>query len=639
MKKSLRIISVILSALMLMSIFAVMPVSAADKSVVMTGAKTGKIGSCEWVFSELDKKLIITGNGATPDLNISDKPWQEFESDIEIVEVQDGITVIGERFFNSLFKLKKAIIADSVTEIKFCAFTNCYELEEVKLPASLKILESSAFDYTALKSVTLPEGLEEIQSSAFYGCTNLQDVTVPASVKFIEQSAFVNTGMKSITILGKNTDLQEHSVGYTYGLIDDKNVFKPVEDFNIICDKDSLAQKYKEKLAGEIPPETNITWSFDSSTGTLTLSGTGETPVVNDAYPAPWKEHLDKITKLVVNEGITAINWVGDCRELYEVSLPDSLEKINKNAFDTYNELHSLKFGKGLKEIGSYAFSGCDLYNLTLPDSVKKIGEGAFSYNASLSKVNLGKGVEEIGEIAFYECSMMSVSIPKNVKTIGKKAFGYYYDERWVPDSEDGHTNYDDFLKTYFTVYADAGSAGAKYAMNNGAVLITGTVSLNKKSVSLKAGKVFKLTKKNYYGSYSFKSSNKKIATVDKDGKVVALKKGTATITFTAKKAGGDIKLTCKVKVTSNPTIKIGKKKFKKSTRYSIKKGKSLTVKITGKASTVKNTYKTSNKKIAKITSKKTAAKVKIKAYKKKGKATITLVVNGVTFKIKVKVK
>lgn len=60
---------------------------------------------------------------------------------------------------------------------------------------------------------------------------------------------------------------------------------------------------------------------------------------------------------------------------------------------------------------------------------------------------------------------------------------------------------------------------------------------------------------------------------------------------------------------------------------------------ITGKASSVKNKYATTNKKIAKITSKTTAKKVMIKAYKKKGNATIIIKVNGVAFKIKVKVK
>ena len=97
-------------------------------------------------------------------------------------------------------------------------------------------------------------------------------------------------------------------------------------------------------------------------------------------------------------------------------------------------------------------------------------------------------------------------------------------------------------------------------------------------------------------------------------------------------------KLTCKVKVISSPIIKIGKKNYNKKITYSVKQNKKLIVKITGKASSVNNKYKTSNKKIAKIISKLSAKKLTIKAYKNKGKAVVTLKVNGVVFKIKVKV-
>ena len=154
------------------------------------------------------------------------------------------------------------------------------------------------------------------------------------------------------------------------------------------------------------------------------------------------------------------------------------------------------------------------------------------------------------------------------------------------------------------------------------------------KKLSLKAGKRKTLTIKNGKVK-NWKSSNAKVVTV-KNGKITTLKKGNAIITATLTSGR---KLTCKVKVTSSPTIKIGKKKFNKKTTYSVKRGKKLTVTIAGKAPTMRNVYKTSNKKIAKITSKSTAQKVVIKAYKKKGKVTLTLKVNGVSFKIKVNVK
>lgn len=156
---------------------------------------------------------------------------------------------------------------------------------------------------------------------------------------------------------------------------------------------------------------------------------------------------------------------------------------------------------------------------------------------------------------------------------------------------------------------------------------------LSKTSVSLKAGATKTLTVSGGKAK-SWNSSKNSVVKV-KNGKITALKKGTAKITVTLTNGK---KLTCNVKVTTSPSIKINGKKFKSSKTYSVKKGKKLKVAVTGKASSVKNVYKSSNKKIAKVISPVSAKNIKIKAYKK-GKATVTVKVNGVNFKIKVKVK
>ncbi len=158
-------------------------------------------------------------------------------------------------------------------------------------------------------------------------------------------------------------------------------------------------------------------------------------------------------------------------------------------------------------------------------------------------------------------------------------------------------------------------------------------ISLNKNSVSLNSGKTCTLKVKNSKVSV-WLSSNPSVATV-KNGKVTALKKGSAKIYAVL---NNNKHLVCSVKVKNNPTIKVNGKKFNAKKTYTVKKGKKLTVKITGKATTVKNSYKSTNGKIAKITSKTNAKKLTVKAYKK-GKATISVKINGVTYKIKVKVK
>lgn len=69
--------------------------------------------------------------------------------------------------------------------------------------------------------------------------------------------------------------------------------------------------------------------------------------------------------------------------------------------------------------------------------------------------------------------------------------------------------------------------------------------ALNKTSLKLKKGKTYQLKTKNVKGTVTWKSSNKKIATVSKKGKVTAKKAGSTVIKATYKKErkGKDIKV------------------------------------------------------------------------------------------------
>ena len=113
------------------------------------------------------------------------------------------------------------------------------------------------------------------------------------------------------------------------------------------------------------------------------------------------------------------------------------------------------------------------------------------------------------------------------------------------------------------------------------------------------------------------------------------MKKGTATITAVLKDGS---ELTYTVKVSNSPSLTVGDKKYNKKTTYTVKKNKTLKVKITGKASSVKNVYTSADPAVAKVTSKASASTVKIKGLKS-GSTTVTVRVNGVNYKIKIKVK
>ena len=73
----------------------------------------------------------------------------------------------------------------------------------------------------------------------------------------------------------------------------------------------------------------NLAWAFEDSTGTLTISGTG------DITKAPWKNLKNEIKVIEVEEGVTSIceEAFANCRNLETVVIPSTIEKIGKKAF------------------------------------------------------------------------------------------------------------------------------------------------------------------------------------------------------------------------------------------------------------------------------------------------------------------
>ncbi len=174
---------------------------------------------------------------------------------------------------------------------------------------------------------------------------------------------------------------------------------------------------------------------------------------------------------------------------------------------------------------------------------------------------------------------------------------------------------------------------GKKQTRNYGSKL-KATIKLNVSSITLKRKQATTKVKVSMaYGDSikSWASSNKKIVTVDKKGKIKAgTKTGTAKITVTLK-SGKKATLKVKVQTAKVKTTKISGLKKK----LTIKKGKSVTLKpvVSPITSQEKVTYRSSNKKIATVSSK------GVVKGRRKGTVTITVKSGKVTKKIKITVK
>lgn len=156
-------------------------------------------------------------------------------------------------------------------------------------------------------------------------------------------------------------------------------------------------------------------WSFDSSTGTLTISGSG---AMNDYEYGdyPWMDYRNSIQTIVIGDQIT---------------------QIGRYAFP-WTACSTIQFGKSVRSIGAKAFSGCRNLNgdLTLPDSVQIVGDSAFAGCTGLTgTLTLGNGLQTIGFNAFYDCPFSGdLVIPDSVTMIGIQAF--YCRPYYLPETQ-----------------------------------------------------------------------------------------------------------------------------------------------------------------------------------------------------------
>ncbi|MDD6355562.1 MAG: leucine-rich repeat domain-containing protein [Oscillospiraceae bacterium] len=198
---------------------------------------------------------------------------------------------------------------------------------------------------------------------------------------------------------------------------------------------------YAETVKGECGD--NTTYTFDSSTGLLTISGKGECyapySLVSEIKSVAILDGITSIddcafcdctslTSVTIPNSVTSIGEYAfcDCTSLTSVTIPDSVTSIGYSTFGYCTSLTSVTIPDSVTSIGKYAFENCEsLISITIPNGVTSIGECAFYYCASLTSVTIPNSVTSIGDYAFYDCtSLTSVTIPDSVTSIGEYAFG-----------------------------------------------------------------------------------------------------------------------------------------------------------------------------------------------------------------------
>ena len=162
-----------------------------------------------WYYNSETKMLHIGGHG---ELAIySDYKWGDLPTDeVEHVFMEDGFTYI-----------------DAST------FQNFKALKDVRLPATLKKVGSTAFNgCESLESVVIPEGVREIEYGAFNGCSSMKYVVLPSTLQKMWSRAFGSCSMLDSIVVKCDTAIDLPSMVFYGGSINTK--------FYIPCGKKEL---------------------------------------------------------------------------------------------------------------------------------------------------------------------------------------------------------------------------------------------------------------------------------------------------------------------------------------------------------------------------------------------------------------
>ena len=100
-----------------------------------------------------------------------------------------------------------------------------------------------------------------------------------------------------------------------------------------------------------------------------------------------------------------------------------SITRIGSHAFRNSYML-TVTIPNSVTRIEQEAFSECGvLYSVILGNNVTTIGDGAFAWCGHLQSINIPNSVTTIEHAAFYESGLHYIIIPSNVTTIGSSAF------------------------------------------------------------------------------------------------------------------------------------------------------------------------------------------------------------------------
>jgi len=345
-------------------------------------------------FQECSEDYLIVGDGVLIKcavhplyLDLSGKGIKYISSAFWNAELNGYAAEYGYKYASELESVE---IPEGVTAVGVSAFEGCFKLQTVTLPSTLERIEASAFyvytdSYSSQTSISLANcnKLAYIGNYAFYGCGGIKEITLSPNIEYVGAYAFAVTDAYD-SFLESVKDATEAK-------------------FFIAGDGVLITVYVPDGVTSVEIPESVKMIGGAALCGWDTAYIPGDDEVLSTSGRSKYNLSY-KVQKISLPSALETIcdNAFFRMTKIRSVDLPDSLGYIGENAFAYCESLSELSVGQNIKEIGSNAFGYCtSLGNFRFPQSAVKIGSGVFSGCSALETVQFPEELIDPGEDMF----------------------------------------------------------------------------------------------------------------------------------------------------------------------------------------------------------------------------------------------
>ena len=342
-------------------------------------------------------------------------------SNVELVDIPEGISQIGARSFEASPTLSSVRIGKDVNQFGERAFANCTALDEVYYDAenALNTSNSQTFDGCGktnhgIKVIVGPNAqiiptylFHQSSNSVNDAAVDCLDLSNASSCTRINTSAFNNTNIRQIIFGDALKEIGQAAFSTNYLI---KELTLPE---GVVTLSTAAFESWRNLTKIVIPSSLNtLTGAFRHCPN---LTEFDVHP--NSKFEVRSGNLVDKQTNTIIigvaqpsedDDIVSIAPYAYAGREsLTTIELPDNITLLETETFAGCSNLRTVDLNEGLETIGNSAFVNCkSLESIAPPSTLTTINNNAFN-TSGLTSITIPANVRVVGHTAFLQCKQL----------------------------------------------------------------------------------------------------------------------------------------------------------------------------------------------------------------------------------------